>query len=125
MKKLIDSNLIIYSAYPEYSYLRALVANPENYVSAISKVEVLGFKGLQEDERLYYESVFSVLQTIEIDATIIEKTIEVRQRKRVKLGDAIIIATALIYQLEVNTRNTKDFELFPELKIFNPIKESK
>ncbi len=122
--KLIDSNILIYSAYPEYAYLRALVSNPENCVSAISKVEVLGFHDLKADEKRYYESVFSVLKVLDVSPEIIEKAVEIRQQKRIKLGDAIIAATALVHQLEVNTRNTKDFVVFPEIKVYNPIKES-
>lgn len=41
--KLIDSNLIIYSYQEPYVYLRPLVSDRSNYVSAISRLEVLGF----------------------------------------------------------------------------------
>jgi toxin FitB len=37
------------------------------------------------------------------------------------LGDAIIAATALIYNLEIVTRNTADFTGIPNIKLTNPI----
>jgi predicted nucleic acid-binding protein len=121
--KLLDSNIIVYSAYPEYSYLRSLVDNENNYTSAVSIVEVLGFHKLKEDEEAYYESVFHVLQILDVSRDIINRAKEIRQSKNIKLGDALIAATALIYDLELNTRNLKDFESISEIRLHNPIQE--
>jgi predicted nucleic acid-binding protein len=40
---LLDSNIIIYSAKPENSFLRQFIAENEPSVSVISYVEALGF----------------------------------------------------------------------------------
>ncbi len=40
---LIDSNIIIYAARPEYSQLRQFIAEHGPFVSAVSYVEVLSF----------------------------------------------------------------------------------
>lgn len=47
---LIDSNIIIYAAKPEYGALRRFIAEKEPAVSAISYVEVLGYHQLTEQE---------------------------------------------------------------------------
>ena len=120
--KLLDSNIIIYSPYPEYSYLRDLVDNESNCVSAVTVVEVLGFHRLQPDEKEYYESVFEVLQVLDVSSDIISKAVEIRQKENIKLGDAIIAATALVYDIELNTRNIKDFQAIKNIKLNNPIK---
>ena len=36
------------------------------------------------------------------------------------MADALIAATALVYQLTLVTRNTKDFDWVPNLHILNP-----
>lgn len=57
---------------------------------------------------------------IQLTSDIIAKTIEVRQRVRLKLPDAIIAATALLHDLKVVTRDTKDFKKVPGLTVVNP-----
>jgi toxin FitB len=51
--RILDSNLIIYSALPEFAYLRPLMKDVESHVSLFSKVEVLGFHKLDDKSRLY------------------------------------------------------------------------
>jgi toxin FitB len=48
---LLDSNIIIYSAQPEHSQLRELVARHSPAVSALSYLEVLGYPLLTEQQR--------------------------------------------------------------------------
>ncbi|MEM6697251.1 MAG: type II toxin-antitoxin system VapC family toxin, partial [Bacteroidota bacterium] len=119
--KVLDSNIIIYSIYPEYSYLRSLVSDRNNAVSAVSIVETLGYHKISADDKKYYESIFKVLKILDITPEVIDKAVEIRQSKNIKLGDALIAATALIYDLELNTRNLKDFQSIPDIKLHNPI----
>lgn len=119
--KIIDSNLIIYSAQTNYSYLRPLVEDNNNFVSAISKVEVLGYHQLKPAHILYFENVFRILQIIPLEDSILDKAIELRQQYRLKLGDSLIGASAILYNLELQTRNVNDFTKIPNLKVFNPI----
>lgn len=118
---LLDSNLLIYSALPEYAYLRPLLKDPLSHVSLISKLEVLGYHRLEADTKLYFESVFYSLNVLPITTEIIEKAITLRQLRKLSTGDAIIAATALVYDLELLTRNIDDFEWIPHLKLRNPI----
>ena len=119
--KLIDSNIIIYSAHSDYAYLRPLLLNPSHCVSAISKVEVLGFHDLSLKEIRYFESVFALLDVLEVEPPIVHLAIGLRQKRRIKLGDSLIAATALFYDLELNTRNVVDFQPIEELRIANPV----
>ncbi len=119
--RILDSNLIIYSALPEYAYLRALIKDPESCISGISKVEVVGFHRLDSQSKRYFESVFFCLHTLTISDSIIETAIALRQKRKLSLGDAIIAATAIEYDYELYTRNTADFSAFPQIKIVNPI----
>lgn len=118
--KIIDSNIIIYAIKPEYDYLRPLVKDASNHASAISRVEVLGFP-LTAAEEIYFISVFATLQILPIEEPILNKAIELRRYYRLKLGDSLIAATALLFDLELQTRNVTDFVNIPNLKVFNPI----
>ena len=121
--KLIDSNIIIYSAYTDYAYLRPLVTEPSHYVSSISKVEVLGFHDLNKQEKRYFESVFALLNLLEVNSPIIDLAISLRQQRRIKLGDALIASTAIYHNLELITRNVADFTPIEGLSVANPIRE--
>ena len=119
--KLIDSNIISYSAFSDFAYLRPLVMDTRNFVSAVSKVEVLGYHNLTAGEKAYFESVFKVMQILELSNSVIEKAIELRQQQKIKLGDSLIAASGLLFGLEVNTRNVSGFQNILGLSVTNPI----
>jgi len=75
---IFDTNIIIYSAKQEYIGLRPLFFSPNSLISAISKVEVLGFHSLDDGEKLYFESIFKTIKVLPIDFEIIDKAIELR-----------------------------------------------
>jgi len=51
---------------------------------------------------------------------VVLKTIEIRQRTKIKLPDAVIAATALVHQLILVSRSTTDFKNTPGLTVVNP-----
>jgi toxin FitB len=51
----------------------------------------------------------------------IEKAIEIRQNKKIELGDAIIAATAFVHNLELHTRNIDDFKNIAGLVVIDPM----
>lgn len=53
-----------------------------------------------------------------------EGAILLRQTRRMKLGDALIAATALLYDLPLVTRNVDDFKHIAGLQIINPFAET-
>ena len=51
-----------------------------------------------------------------------EKVISIRQQHKIKLPDAIILATAVISKMELITANVPDFaNIDNSLKIYNPM----
>ncbi len=54
---LIDSNLIIYAALPEYRELRRFIFEHDPSVSAVTYVEVLGYHRLTDRQRRGFERV--------------------------------------------------------------------
>ena len=118
--KLIDTNIILYAADADSSFLRPLLLDSSNFISAITLVETLGYQHLLPSENKYFESVFGTLQIIDVDRSIIYKAIELKQMKKIKLGDSLIAATALLHGLELYTRNVSDFQKIPGLTVVNP-----
>lgn len=119
--KIIDSNIIIYSYQSAFSFLKSLVTDTDNAISAITKVEILGFHGLQPGEKTYCESVFSILKVQPLDDRVLDEAIRLRRAHKMKIGDSLVAATALVHSAELFTRNTIDFKNIPGLTIVNPI----
>jgi toxin FitB len=119
---LLDTNIVIYAAQADFAYLRPLVQYRQNAVSAITHLEVLGFPRLTVADKLYFENVFALLQTFDITPDIIEKAILLRQSRKMTVGDAIVAATALLYDWELYTRNLADFVSIPDIKLYNPVR---
>lgn len=119
--RILDSNLLIYSALPDYAYLRPLLKSADSYASEVTRLEVLGFHRLDLPSQLYFESVFAALPLVAIDRATVDEAIRLRQQRKMSVGDAIVAATALLNQLEVYTRNVSDFDWIPGLTVVNPV----
>ena len=118
---ILDSNLIIYAAKPEYPGLRRLIAARSPVVSAVSKVEVLGYHSLSVNDRQQFEMFFAAAQVLPITDAVVAKAIELRQSRKRSLGDALIAATALAFGLELYTHNIKDYVGIPGLVVIDPL----
>ena len=118
---ILDSNIIIYSTQPENEFLREFIAENSPSVSAVSYVEVLGYHGLSDEEKELFEDFFDSTEILPISEEVIAKAIELRQKKKMTLGDSLIAATALVNKLVLITNNTKDFDWIEELEIINPL----
>ncbi|MBO0932100.1 type II toxin-antitoxin system VapC family toxin [Fibrella aquatilis] len=119
--KLLDTNILIYSAQPEYQHLQELYKEVGVSVSEMTRLEVLGFSGLTEEQETFFNAVFSIVRIIPVSQEIIDKAITFRRAKNMKVGDAIIAATAAVNNLELITRNEKDFKHIAEITMTNPI----
>lgn len=117
---LLDSNIIIYSAQPGYVQLRGLIAEYSPVVSALSYLEVLGYHLLTKQQRQHFEEFFQVAQVLPISSDVLDQAVDLRQQRRMTLGDSIIAGTALVYGSTLITRNTDDFRWISELELLNP-----
>jgi len=117
---LIDSNIIIYAAKPEYAKLRGLIVELSPAVSAVSYVEVLGYHKLSERERQHFEEFFAVASILAISDDVLTQAVKLRQSRKMTLGDALIAGTALAHDLTLVTRNIKDFDWVDGSPLLNP-----
>ena len=120
MAYLLDSNVLIYSAAEAHQFLRPLVLNRLNFVSLISKVETQGFHKLEEADAVYFNSLFAVITSLPVTPNIIERAIRLRQQRRMTLGDSLIAATAIEFELVLATRNVADFAAISYLTVYDP-----
>jgi toxin FitB len=117
---LLDSNIIIYAAQPENEFLREFIAENSPFVSALSRLEVLGYHQINDEDKTYFEEFFNASQILPVSQAVIEQGVTLKQIKKMSLGDTIIAATGLVYDLTVVTRNIDDFRWITNLKLFNP-----
>ena len=116
---LLDSNIIIIASKLAQVKLITYLRNNEKdlHTSIISQIEVLGYHQLKQVERTFLENFFNTISTIPLNDLVADKAIELRQRKPLSLPDAVIAATALVYNLTLLTENTKDYAGIKDLKI--------
>jgi toxin FitB len=117
---LLDSNIIIYALQPQYAFLRAFIAKHAPVVSAVSMIETLGYHRITPAEKLALEQFFSAGLVLPISGVVVERAIDLRQQKKLSLGDSLVAATALVHQKTLVTRNTTDFDWIEGLVVFNP-----
>lgn len=121
MQVLLDSNIVIYSLQSYQENLRKWLENHIAIVSAITQLEVLGYYNITLKEIDFATRYLSFCEIVPIDERIILKSIELRQNKKMSIGDAIIAGTALIHKLPLATANTKDFKHLENLELINPL----
>jgi len=118
-KYLIDTNVILDflgGKLPTKSkeYVSNVIDSQIN-ISAINKIELLGFSNV---EQVIIDLVsFAVIY--HIDDEIINKTIELRKKYKIKLPDAVIAATAIVNEFALISHNFKDFQKITELNFIN------
>ena len=87
--------------------------------SFICKVEVLSYNFETEREKTTTKRFLDQANILSVNDAIIDQTISIRQRDRLKLPDALIAATAIVHNLTLISRNDRDFLRVKGLKIVN------
>ena len=121
---LLDSNILIYSSKAGGEALRPWTSHPSAYISIISRIEALGFHKITPEENDSITTTLAELPELALDDEIATRAIALRQQKSMSLGDSIIAATALTYNIPLCTRNKDDFKHITELEIINPFEAS-
>ena len=120
---LLDSNVFIYFLNDDLteegnSLFEQAIALGGAY-ALISRLEVLGYS-LSSSKRQDAEEILQLFQELPIDDAVINQAIALRSSIRIKSIDALIASTALLHNLTLITRNTKDFEAIAGISLINP-----
>jgi predicted nucleic acid-binding protein len=117
---LIDTNVLIEyigGLLPEKLTVKVSnIIDKEFNISFVNKIEILGHASVQEMIVKFIDAA----NIYYVDNQIVEKTISIRKTKKIKLPDALLAATAIIYGFTLLTRNVDDFVGIDDLKIENP-----
>lgn len=117
---LLDTNIVIHGCQSDGARLLPWTGHANAAVASVTRVEALGFTGMTTAEDAAIRGFLIKCLCYPLDDEVIERAVILRQQKRMKLGDAIIAATALEYDLPLVTRNVADFSHIPGLQIINP-----
>lgn len=120
--KLVDTNILIYLSKKQLAFDRVASTGDKLFISVITYMEVLGYPFVNSVEKQIVEEICKSIPTIGLDKSIVDKVIRIRQSHKIKLPDAIILATALVNKFELITANVNDFSnIDNSLEIINPI----
>lgn len=125
MRWLLDTNVVIDAFAGRADAVKAITSGRKADLewigySAVTRLEVLGFPGLTATDELGLRNLLGQFSEAPIDAAVIERAIEIRKSMRVKIPDALVAATALIFDASLVTRNTADFKNIQGLSVLDP-----
>ena len=107
IKYLLDTNIIIGMYEHNQAVIQLFQSNnatlSECAYSAITRMELLGFPNITENEIQFISDLLKQMTHIGIDQAVEETTIQLKQQYRMKLPDAMIFATAKTNDLELLT----------------------
>ena len=118
-KLLLDSNIII--GVVKGRFLVSQLEKPSLIVSEITRLEIFGYHKLQVQEEKHLQQFFRNIDCLSVSKIIINQAIKFRRQKSMSVGDAIIAATAIVYDLPLSTANSKDFKHIENLELINPL----
>jgi predicted nucleic acid-binding protein len=120
--KLVDVNILIYLSKRKLELEKITAPGVILSISVITYMEVLGFKFEDNSEKYIIEQLCKYFPVTGLNQEVVDKVIAIRQQHKIKLPDAIILATAIISDMELVTANVTDFiHIEPRLKIYNPM----
>lgn len=125
VKYLWDTNTAIYFFQQQFppgaeKFMDDLLKESQPCISVITEIELLCWKTpTQKDAELLNNFINDAL-VIELESPIKLKTADIRKLHKIKLPDAIIAATAVVYGYTLLTRNVNDFKNIEGVKMINP-----
>lgn len=123
IKALLDTNTIIFASQKKIDAEKLLERYDHFYVSIISYMEAYGYNFEDEEEKELIDALFNNLELVEINKEIAEQVIVYRKNKvkKIKLPDAILLATAKYLSADLITDDWDDFKGIDETVNIVPI----
>ncbi len=109
VRRLFDTNTALY-------LLGGRLAEPlvsgEYFVSVITEMELLSYPSLEAQQEAQIQSFLNKVTIVNLNGEIKRFAIELRRARKLKLPDAIIVATAMAIEAELLTNDQK-LQLIP------------
>ena len=112
---ILDSNIVLYLLNGDQT-LVPLLENRKIYLSFITQLELLGYKGITAEDQEKINPFLSECVIIDINPVIKSFSIRLRQDFGIKLPDSIIMATSLYLDIPIITAD-KAFKKVRELDL--------
>jgi predicted nucleic acid-binding protein len=93
------------------------------YVSFITELELLGFHEISSEERHRIGLFLKECIIVDLNESIKQETIRLKQNNRIKLPDAVIIATSLYMNIPLISADS-NFEKINELQFIKYEKQT-
>ncbi|MBF0154728.1 MAG: type II toxin-antitoxin system VapC family toxin [Magnetococcales bacterium] len=121
---LIDTNVLIdllgRHPDPEFNSRVQNALSAGAAISIMTTIELLGWRRHTDQSRRDAANLLARMRELPLGRQEAEAAITLRSRSAIRLGDAIIAATALIHHLPLMTRNVSDFKNINGLTLLNP-----
>ncbi len=105
---VIDSNILIDYLSGVTAAKTELNRHKQASISIVSWMEVMSGAITDAEEQIAKEFLRQ-FELLTISGDIAQEAVTLRKRRKIKLPDAVIWATAIVHKTILVTRNTKDF----------------
>jgi predicted nucleic acid-binding protein len=109
-KVLLDTNIIIDVSKGILSQEEIFKDYEKFYTSVITCVEALGYQFTDEEEKELILEIIRQVEVVDINQTITQIAIAYKQRRKIQLADALILATAKHIDADLLTSDIADFK---------------
>lgn len=108
----LDSNIIIFASQQKFDIEALLSRYDKFYVSIVTYMKVYAYEFDSETEKMLIDELFANLEIVEINKQIADQAIIYRKNKtkKIKLPDAVILATAKYANADLITDDWDDFQ---------------
>jgi predicted nucleic acid-binding protein len=113
---VLDTNIVIYLSQKKLTIDAVFSESKEYTISIITYMEVLSYHFPTREEKDFMYKLLSLFQIIDINQTIADEVIRLKKMRKIKLPDAIIVATALQHHATLYT-NDKQLHTIATLNI--------
>jgi predicted nucleic acid-binding protein len=104
VKRLLDTNVVLYLLS---NLLDETLEPGEYYISVITEIELLSYPALDQATEKQVRSFLSDVSLIELTKDIREKAIGLRREYKLKIADAIILASTMVAGTEFLTNDQR------------------
>lgn len=116
----LDTNIIIYLGNGTLN--EDIVGNEPICYASVTLIESLGYPDILSAEEQRIKELFATMTEVPLSEPVLKTAIQLRQLKKMSIGDSIVAATALENGKVLWTANIDDFRHIENLKLINPLR---
>ena len=113
---ILDSNIVIYLSQQKLSIDEVFDEGKEYAISLVTYMEILSYNFPSKEEEQFVRQLLSLFRIIDITKVIAKEVIKLKKKRKIKLPDAIIVATTLVENAVLYT-NDKQLHSVEHLNI--------